>query len=47
MVSAGFKVAKVTPGSTVVLKALQKKKETEIKISVIERPPVDFRSRPK
>jgi len=42
-----FKVAKVTPGSTVVLKALQKKKENEIKISVIERPPVDFRSRPR
>jgi S1-C subfamily serine protease len=42
-----FKVAKVTPGAAVTLRALQKKKETEIKISVIERPPVDFRSRPR
>jgi serine protease Do len=42
-----FKVAKVTPGSSVTLRALQKKKEAEIKLSVIERPPVDFRSRPR
>jgi hypothetical protein len=42
-----FKVAKVTPGTSVTLKALQKKKENEIKISVIERPPVDFRARPR
>jgi len=42
-----IKVAKVTPGSSVTLKALQKKKENEIKLSVGERPPVDFRSRPK
>jgi S1-C subfamily serine protease len=42
-----FKVAKVTPGAAVTLRALQKKKETEIKIAVIERPPVDFRSRPR
>jgi serine protease Do len=42
-----FKVAKVTPGTSVVLKALQKRKENEIKLTVIERPPVDFRSRPR
>jgi len=42
-----FKVAKVTPGTVVTVKALQKKKENEIKLSVGERPPVDFRSRTK
>jgi serine protease Do len=42
-----FKVAKVTPGASVSLKAVQKKKENELKISLTERPPVDFRSRPR
>ena len=40
-----FKVAKVTPGATVSVKALQKKKENELKITLVERPPEDFRTR--
>ncbi|MBI3855536.1 MAG: trypsin-like peptidase domain-containing protein [Planctomycetes bacterium] len=42
-----FKVAEVNPGSTISLKALQKKKETELKIVLTERPPMDFRARPR
>jgi hypothetical protein len=37
----------VNPGSSVSLKALHKKKETELKIVLTERPPVDFRARPR
>jgi S1-C subfamily serine protease len=42
-----FKVAEVNPGSTISLKAIQKKKDADLKIVLIERPPVDFRARPR
>jgi S1-C subfamily serine protease len=42
-----FKVAEVNPGSTISLKAVQKKKESDLKIALNERPPVDFRARPR
>jgi len=42
-----FKVAKVVPGTTVNLKALRSKSERDLKIALIERPPVDLRVRPR
>jgi serine protease Do len=42
-----FKVAEVNPGTTVSLKALRNKSERELKITLIERPPVDLRVRPR
>jgi S1-C subfamily serine protease len=42
-----FKVAKVVPGTTVSLKALRSKSERDLKIALIERPPVDLRARPR
>jgi len=42
-----FKVAEVNPGSTVSLKAVQKKKDADLKIVLTTRPPVDFRARPR
>jgi S1-C subfamily serine protease len=40
-----FKVANVVPGTTVNLKALRNKSERELKIALIERPPVELRLR--
>jgi S1-C subfamily serine protease len=42
-----FKVAKVVPGTTVSLKVLRSKSERELKIALIERPPVELRARPR
>jgi len=42
-----FKVAKIVPGTTVSLKALRSKSERDLKIALIERPPVDLRARPR
>jgi serine protease Do len=42
-----FRVAETTPGKAVVLRVLREKKESEFKVSVGERPPVDLRSRPR
>ncbi|HVE39970.1 MAG TPA: trypsin-like peptidase domain-containing protein [Planctomycetota bacterium] len=42
-----FKVAKIVPGTTVSLKALRSKSERDLKIALIERPPVDLRVRPR
>jgi serine protease Do len=42
-----FSVAEVNPGTTVKFKALQNKKERDLKIELAERRPVDFRSRPR
>ena len=42
-----FKVAKVVPGTTVSLKVLRAKTERDLKIALVERPPVDLRARPR
>jgi len=42
-----FKVAEVTPGTEVSLKVLRDKKQRDLKIALVERPPVDFRLRPR
>jgi serine protease Do len=42
-----FKIAEVTPGTEVSLKVLRDKKQRDLKIALIERPPVDFRLRPR
>jgi serine protease Do len=42
-----FRVAEVNPGTTVSLTALRKKSERAFKIDLIERPAVDFRTRPR
>jgi serine protease Do len=42
-----FKVAEVNPGTAVNLKALRNREERELKITLIERPPVDLRVRPR
>ena len=42
-----FKVAKIIPGTTVSLKVLRSKTERDLKIALIERPPVDLRARPR
>ena len=42
-----FRVAEVNPGTTVSLKAMRNKSERALKIDLAERPPVDFRARPR
>ena len=42
-----FKVAEVTPGTEVSLKVLRDKKQRDLKIALIERPPVELRARPR
>jgi serine protease Do len=42
-----FKVAKVNPGTTVGLTVMRSKAERAFKIDLIERPAVDFRTRPR
>jgi serine protease Do len=42
-----FKVAEVTPGTEVSLTVLRDKKQRDLKIALVERPPVDFRLRPR
>ena len=42
-----FKVAKIIPGTTVSLKVLRAKSERDLKIALVERPPVDLRVRPR
>jgi serine protease Do len=42
-----FKVAKVNPGATVSLTVMRSKAERAFKIDLIERPTVDFRTRPR
>ena len=39
--------AAAPPGTEVNLKVLRDKKQRELKIALIERPPVDFRLRPR